>query len=84
MFSSIKSIVVLVALFGFVVAEVDLDGGRSGGGQSGEGRGCFIAPAGTTNCTGLTGSSCNNVTALTVSEKEITFEKKLAEIAFFA
>jgi hypothetical protein len=63
---------ILFALVAIAAAEVDLDGGRSGGqnggGHSGEGHGCFIAPAGTTNCTGLTGDSCNNVTSLTVRD----------------
>ena len=76
--SSIKSFVILFAIVGFVTVQGDEDegrrgghsGGHSGGGQSGEGRGCFIAPAGTTNCTGLTGASCSNVTALTVSTKK--------------
>ena len=81
--SSIKSFVILFAIVGFVAVQGDEDegrrgghsgghsgGGHSGGGHSGEGRNCFIAPAGTTNCTGLSGASCRNNTALTVSTKK--------------
>ena len=69
-FVSLKSFVILVAFAGFVVAQVDNDEGRIGG------RGCFIVPPGTTNCTGLTGDRCNNVSSLTVSTVKLGYNEQ--------
>ena len=47
------------------------DGGRSGGsggsGESGEHGPCIIAPALTTNCSGVTGANCSDAANLKVS-----------------
>jgi len=47
-------------------------GGQSGGGHSGSGgwnKRCIIVPAGTTTCTGATGTSCSDSFYLSVSSK---------------
>jgi hypothetical protein len=47
-------------------------GGHGGGGGQSGGHGtktCIIAPAGTTNCTGVTGANCSDSANLKVSKK---------------
>ena len=60
-----KSVVVLLAVVGIVFAK----GGEHGGGQSGEhgARNCSIVPSTTTNCAGVTGTSCTDSTNLRVN-----------------
>ena len=59
-------LLIVIAVAGFASGH-----GHSGGGSSGSGEhfgnNCTIVPAGTTNCTGVTGQNCSDSTYLAVS-----------------
>jgi hypothetical protein len=65
---SLKFALVFVAVIGVACARGGSGEGHHGGG-SGEhgGKSCVIAPAGTTNCTGVTGANCSDAANLAVS-----------------
>ena len=65
---------IVIVVFFSVASAHDHNGvhGGSGSGEHGA-HVCFIAPAGTTNCTGATGSNCTDNAALAVSSTHFPF-----------
>ena len=61
-----KSLFIVITLTGFVTCHGLYHGSRNSSGEH-FGENCTIVPAGTTNCTGITGHTCSDSTYLGVS-----------------